>query len=94
MSLGPGRYTHLAANTNTIVSPNTCTLNTVVINKLGASANVITIYDGIDTTGNIIGIIDSTVTGRDTLIYNVLCSVGIYVVISTGTAADITVSWS
>lgn len=66
-------------------------LHTVNINTRVASA-VLTIYDGASTTGTKVATIDCASTGAaGTLLYDVICKNGVYVVM-TGAAADVTIT--
>lgn len=89
-----GSFKHLAANASTdnIVVGAGVLLN-VTINTKGASANTLTLYDDLlhGTTGNIIAVIDTTgATG--VLNYDVRLVRGLSATMTTGTAADITIS--
>lgn len=72
-------------------------LQALVINTKGASSNTVTIYDSNLTLGANVelrkGTIDTTVVpGR--FEYNIPMFKGIYIVVATGTAPDITVIYS
>ena len=72
-------------------------LQALVINTKGASSNTVTIYDSNETIGENVeyrkGKIDTTVNpGR--FEYNIPMFNGIYLVVATGTAPDITVIYS
>ena len=89
-------YTHINANTTgTQVGPASAnvTLHAVTINSKGATANLLTIYDGTSTGGTVIAVVDTTVT-FGTLVYDVVTTNGIFVVLAAGTAADLTISWA
>lgn len=78
---------HLTANGLALSGPGA--LHSVTINTKGASASVTTVYDGIDTSGTVIAIIDSlNLSGP--FVYDVSFHVGCYLTI-TG-AADVTVA--
>lgn len=85
-------YKHISTNTTTLVKTGPGVLSSVVINKAGASANIATVYDGIDATGTVIAIIDTTVARP--LEYNVAYLVGLTIVTATGTAADLTINYT
>jgi hypothetical protein len=89
------RYTHknLAANATTVVKNTPGFLHSLVINKIGATANTITIYDNTTGSGTIIATIDSTIANAPTRLYDVEFTTGLTVVIASGTAADITLSY-
>ncbi|MHB2015308.1 MAG: hypothetical protein ACYCW6_00010 [Candidatus Xenobia bacterium] len=67
-----------------------CRLERVVINTKGASANVLTLYDGVDATGTVIAVIDTT-AAVGALLYGINTDVGLYAVLATGTPADLTI---
>ncbi len=96
MSTGNKQYKYANANGNITVSVNPgAILGSVVINKLGATGNTLTIYDDTSAvTANIIAVIDTTRSGiGGGLDYNVVMSRGIFMVMATGTAADITITY-
>ena len=83
---------HVAAGTaTTTVKSSAGVLHAIVINTKGASANVLTIYDG-DATGAVIAVIDTTVT-FGTLYYDIAFATALTAVSATGTGADFTVSY-
>jgi hypothetical protein len=86
-------YKNLAANAATTVKATPGFLHCLTINTIGSSSNTITIYDGTDTNGTKIATIDSTIANAPTRIFDVSFTVGLHVVIATGTAADITLSY-
>ncbi len=65
-------------------------LHAITVNKKGATANTASVYDGVDAGGTLLGIIDTTVQAG-TLLYDYAFTVGLYVVMATGTAADLTI---
>lgn len=85
-------YANIAANGTTTIRTGRGALHSININTKGASANVITVYDSAAASGTKIATIDSTVT-YGPLIYDAEFITGLTVVLATGTAADITVSW-
>lgn len=85
-------YTNLAANATTLIRTGPGLLHSITVNKAGATANVVTVYDGLSASGTKIATLDGTqIPG--TLLYDVAFSTGLTIVIATGTAADITVAW-
>lgn len=86
-------YTHLNANGTTALKANPGFLHTLTINTAGAAANTITIYDHPSGVGNVLAVIDSTAVGKTTYIFDCKFLLGLTIVIATGTAADITVTW-
>ena len=88
----PGLYKHITTSTTTLVKTGVGVLKAVCINTKGASSNTATVYDGVDNTGSVIAVLDTTVTfGCQN--YNVGVTTGITVVTATGTAGDLTVSF-
>lgn len=84
---------NLAANASTIVKTGSSVLHTVTINKKGATGNTLTLYDGVDNTGVLLATIDTT-ANVGYLEYDIACKVGIFAVVATGTAADLTLSFA
>lgn len=89
---GSYNYTHLNANGTTSIKSGPGTLAALSINTKGGSSNTITIYDNTTGSGTIIAVIDST-SSLYTFPFYVNFSTGLTIVIATGTAPDITVSW-
>lgn len=85
-------YTNLAANATTAIRTGPGILHSITVNKAGASSNVCTVYDNSAASGTKIATID-TVNATPNLLYDVQFNTGLTIVIGTGTAADITVSW-
>lgn len=83
---------HLSANGTTTIRSGEGLLGMVTINTKGASANTCTIYDNTAGSGTVLAVIDTTVTPQS-LFYGVKYTVGLTVVVATGTAADITISY-
>jgi hypothetical protein len=86
-------YTHINGNGTTTPKSSAGVLHSIVINTKGASANTVTVYDNTAASGTIIAVIDTTAQVQ-TLIYDVQFNTGLTVVVATGTAADITISWA
>lgn len=89
------QYTHIAAGTaTTIVKAALGTLSKVVINQLGASSNILTLYDNASAaSGTIIAVIDTT-SSLGALVYNCQFKNGLTIASATGTGADLTIVWS
>lgn len=83
---------NLAANATTLVKTGEGVLRSITINTKGATANTIKIYDGLTAAGTLLATIDSTAS-IGTLTFDAKFSTGLCIVIATGTAADITVSY-
>lgn len=86
-------YANLAANATTVIQAGAGRLHSVLINTIGATGNVCTIYDNTAGSGTKIATIDTTIAAAPPRIYDVEFKTGLTVVIGTGTAADITVTW-
>ena len=86
-------YAHIASNGNSTLSKAPCVLIGVTINSKGASANILTLYDGTSASAPVIAVIDTT-SVLGTLDYDVQCLNGLYAVMGTGTAGDVTVAWA
>ena len=94
MSIDNGfNYKNLSANGTTTIRTGAGILHAISINTKGASANVCTVYDNTAASGTKIATIDTTVT-YGPLIYDANFLTGLTIVLATGTAADITVSWT
>jgi hypothetical protein len=89
---GALNYSHLNANGTTTIKSGAGWLHNIVINIKGATGNTITVYDNTSGSGTVIAVIDPTVQ-LVTLNYDVGFSTGLTVVLASGTAADITVSY-
>jgi hypothetical protein len=95
MSVSPSgsfNYTHLNANGTTVVKAAPGFLHTLTINVKGATGNTITLYDNTSGSGTVVAVIDPT-QNLVTLAFDVNFMTGLTVVIATGTAPDITLSW-
>jgi hypothetical protein len=91
----PGNNQYLRINANTAgmqVKPGQGTVHTVSINVKGTSSNVLTLYDGTITSGTVIANIDTTSNvGSVTLDASFVN--GLFAVLATGTAADLTITF-
>ena len=87
-------YTNLAANATTVIQPGAGRLHSIVINTIGVTGNVCTVYDNTAGSGTIIATIDTTIAAAPTRIFDIEFKTGLTVVIATGTAANITVTWT
>jgi hypothetical protein len=84
--------TCLEANATTVIRTGRGVLHGITINTKGASSNVITVYDGLSAGGTLLATIDSTVDPT-IFLYDITFTTGLTIVIATGTAAKVTVSW-
>lgn len=84
-------FVNLSGNATTMLKSGRGWLRGVTINKAGASANTLTIYDNTAGSGTKIATLDTT--AGTTFNYDLQFNVGLTVVMATGTAADITVTW-
>jgi len=89
-----GTYLHVNTNTaagGAAVSVNpSAVLKRVVINTVGAAANVLTLYNGQSTSAPIVAVVNTTNAAVPSLDYNAVFSGGIWYTLLTGTAADLT----
>lgn len=90
-------YFHIAAalTAGANVSKNPVKLHSVTVNTKGAAANLFTLYDNAkgDTSGTVIGIIDTVNINSQTLVYDVDTLLGLSYASATGTGADITLAF-
>ncbi|HAM55177.1 MAG TPA: hypothetical protein DCQ64_07130 [Candidatus Rokubacteria bacterium] len=88
-------FAHLNANGTTVLTgAGSGRLGLVTINTKGASSNTLSLYAAASAVAaDLIAVIDTTV-GVGTLAYDLLCPKGITAVLATGTAADVTITWS
>lgn len=86
-------YKHINTTAGVLVQSGTTKLEQIVVNQTGDPDWIVTIYNGVDTNGDVVGICDANNGGN--YAYGVTCSKGLYIVTSftsTGTiAGDITV---
>ncbi len=85
-------YLNLSENITKIVKSAPGLLHSVVINNQGLGSNKLYIYNNTEGSGEIIGIIDTTVSTIP-LIYDVIFTVGLTVVSSDGVSANITITY-
>ena len=83
-----GTFKHISTATTTLVKTGAGVLHNIVINT--TSAGAITVYDGIDNTGAVIGIIAASAPVGSNFKYGVGFKTGLTIV--TAGASDITVS--
>lgn len=86
-------YRNITANGTTVVKVGSGVLHSITLNNKGASSNTVTVYDNTAASGTKIATLDSTLA-QSTLFYDVGFSTGLTVVVATGTAPDLTVSYS
>ncbi len=67
-------------------------IHTITLNYLG-QGTVITLYDGVDAGGAVIGIIATDLSQPVTLTYDLKYRMGIYIAIAGEGEADLTVNW-
>ena len=84
--------TNVSGNSTVTLKNGSGLLHSVSINSKGASANTCKIYDNTSGGGNLIANIDTT-SSLNTLTYDATFSTGLTVVVSGGTAGDLTISW-
>lgn len=87
------KYTNLEANATTVIKTGAGVLHSITINTIGATANTVVVYDNTAASGTIIASIDGTIAAAPTRIYDLCFTTGLTVIIASGTAAKITVTW-
>lgn len=93
MAVDINAFKNITSATTTLVYTGACTLQYLTVNKAVASQTV-TIYDGIDATGTVVGTVamPATLTENNyTLEYEVALTTGLAIVTSGST--DITACW-
>lgn len=94
VSLPVYNFKNLLANATTLIRTGPGVLHALTINTKGAASNTIAVYDGLTAAGGtLICTIDPTVQPGP-MIYDAAFATGLVIVIATGTAADITVTWA
>lgn len=86
-------YQHINGNGTTVVKNGPGQLFNVCINSKGSTANNVTIYDNTAASGTVIAVIDTT-SQIQVLNYDIGFSTGLTVVMATGTAGDVTISYA
>lgn len=82
-------YAHINTNGNNLVQKGTTFLNQIVVNQTGSADWVVTIYDGVDNTGSVVGICDANNGGNYS--YGATLTKGLYINTAGTTPGDITV---
>jgi len=67
-------------------------LHTITLNYIG-QGSVITLYDGVNAGGAVIGIIATDLSQPVTLVYDLKYRTGIYIAIAGEGEVDLTVNW-
>ena len=84
-------YLRINTNTSAVVSSVACVLKRIVINKKGASSNVLNVYDGAAINGTLVASIDTTTAVGD-IECDIALNRGMFINIpNVGTAADVTI---
>ena len=86
-------FLNLAANATTTVKTGGGLLHSITLNNAGAGGNTCAVYDNTAGSGTLIATIDTVELNGRTLLYDVHFVTGLTIVIATGTAADITVTY-
>lgn len=86
----PWRWAHVTATL--LVKTGGGALHTITLNILDAGMTV-TVYDGVDAGGAVIGIIGTALSQPITLIYDAEVQTGIYIAIAGQGTADLTVNY-
>ena len=74
-----------------LVSDHEGALHTIVLNTLDDGITV-TVYDGVDGTGEVVAVITTDLNQPTTLLYDIHMATGIYISVAGG-ACDLTVSY-
>jgi hypothetical protein len=92
----PGLHKHLAASGQ--IKAGAGVLHTLTINRPSTTAGaIVTIFDSLDGTGTVIGIItmdQAVFVIPTTLVYDIAFTVGLYALFSHEAGADITISYN
>jgi len=75
----------------TLVKTGGGALHTIAVNYCVGC--VVTVYDGVDATGMVIGIVQTAVSQPVTLVYDLKIATGIYITIAGEGEADLTVNY-
>jgi hypothetical protein len=86
-------YKHISANGSGVLKSAPGSLFSVTINTKGAASNVLTLYDNTAASGTVLAVIDTT-SQITVLDYYLDFAVGLSYALATGTAADVTISFS
>jgi hypothetical protein len=90
---GALNYTHLSANGTTTIKSGGGLLHTITINAPGPGGNTLTVYDNTAGSGTVIAALSTNVGYPVTLLYDLQFTTGLTVVLATGQAADVTITW-
>lgn len=86
-------YLHLNSTGVTLAQKSSLTqLHSITINSKGTSGNTLTVYDSTTSSGSVVAVIDTT-SQVGQLLFDVTLVNGLSVVLATGGAADITISY-
>ncbi len=86
----PRNFKNITVNGTYVISNQFTVLHNIVINQKGATGNQLILKSGPTT----IATIDTVNATIGELEYDCRCDAGIQITIQTGTAADITVTWT
>jgi hypothetical protein len=85
-----GNATHINSNTSVLVKQGVGYLHRVTVGKTGSADWNLTLYDGIDDTGSVIGVLGCSQEGSYE--FAIQFKQGLYVVAAGTTPGDITIS--
>lgn len=85
----PGSPVHINAAGSTIARPTAGVLQAVTVNTKGSSGATLTLYDGLNASGAVLAVIDTT-QAVGTIHFNCYLQVGLFAV-AAGTIGDVTV---
>jgi hypothetical protein len=84
-------YAHMSTNTTKTFKYNPGRIHKLIINTAGTGGNTATIYDGINGTGNIIGVVATAGVTGPVIDFDCPFFTGLSIVLSSGGAADLTI---
>lgn len=85
-------WTPTNVTASTLVRTGNSVLHTIVVNELTADAVTVTLYDGVDAGGSVVGVITTELSQPVTLLYDSKFKDGIYIAIAGEGTADLTVN--
>ena len=94
-------FQNIHANGTTVIftpqtgnASSTVVLHGITVNTKGGSANTMNVYNNTSAVAaDLIANIDTTASLGNTLFYDIVCTKGLTVVLATGTAPDVTITY-
>lgn len=87
-------YAHMNSNATNVIKRSPGNLASVTINTKGATSNLLTLYDGLDSSGTVIAVIDTTANVGFVDFAGLVFQIGLTAILAAGTAADVTVVYA